>query len=334
MTHDPQPPPPADDIERLLRAAGARALPDPRRRAAARAAVHDAWRSSVHAHTRRTWIVGGGPVLAAAATLLLGVLFWRPPAPSPAPDVVVARVRSLPPGVQLRGDPSRPLRIGDAVHAGAVVVTPDTGVAAVLLDGGGELRQNAATVVRWTAARRIALEHGQVYVDSGDSTAAPVAIETWAGVIRDIGTRFDVQVRGDEVRVRVREGRVRLESPAGPRDAAAGVELVATPDGAVADRPIAIAGPGWDWMLQATAFRLEGATLAQFASWVEDEGGFDLEFHPARLRDDTAATVLHGSVQGLSMRDALDAVFPAVGLTHRVESQRIVIERTAAGSVR
>jgi hypothetical protein len=128
--------------------------------------------------------------------------------------------------------------------------------------------------------------------------------------------------------VRVREGAVRLESPAGHRDAAAGRELVAAA-GAIEEGPAPTAGAEWEWILAATPFRLQGATLARFVTWLEVEGGVRVEFRPARLRGETEATTLSGSIQGLSLTDAMAVVFPAAGLTHRRDGDTVVVTRAS-----
>ena len=169
-------------------------------------------------------------------------------------------------------------------------------------------------------------------MDSGGRPGAPIVVETFAGIVRDVGTRFEVQIRGDEVRVRVRDGAVLIESSSGHRQASAGHELVAAEGRTVLGRPVQTFGPEWDWILQATPFRLEGSTLEQFLAWVESEGGRQVEFRPPRLREEVAATVLHGTIRGLSMNGALETVLPAAGLTSQLAGSRVIIERAARGA--
>jgi FecR-like protein len=327
--------PPMDDVERLLRVGGLRKTPDPSSREAARAAVRDAWRASARARTRRRWMLVGIPALAAAAVLAIAVALRPAPVPSQGAATVVARVAASTSVIQLRqGSARRAIAAGDVIHAGAIVDTPPGIVATFALEGGGELRQGGGTSVHWAAPRQVALDRGRVYVDSGGRPGASVAVETFAGVVRDIGTRFEVQITGDEIRVRVRNGTVRLESSSGHHEASAGHELVAPGGGTVEDRPVRTFGPEWDWILQATPFRLERSTLAQFLAWVEVEGGRQVQFRPSRLRDEVAATVLYGSIQGLSMDAALEAALPAAGLTFRLEGSRVIVERAAGGARR
>lgn len=333
-THDEQPDDSNDAVERLLHMAGPRELPSPIGRDAARLAVRTAWRQTVRARARRRWMLIAVPAAAVAAGVVLAVVTgWRPAPPAVA-DSVVARVVTATGAVRVRrGTSSAALAAGDAVHAGDLVETPTGVVAAFGLAGGGEIRQNGGTVLRWTGVRHVALDEGQIYLDSGQQVAA-VVIATPAGVVRDIGTRFDVRVREGEVRVRIRDGAVRLESTAATRDIAAGHEVVVRRGASPEVRQTATFGDDWDWIVRASSFQLDGVTVSAFLKWVEAESGRPVEFRPPSLRGEMAATVLHGSVAGLSLDEVLDTVLPAVGLTHRLENGRIVMHRPAGGSRR
>jgi hypothetical protein len=106
---------------------------------------------------------------------------------------------------------------------------------------------------------------------------------------------------------------------------------VAGPGGEVRVAAVATFGPEWDWILKATPFRLEGATLDRFLTWVEIEGGRSVEFADERLRDEAGRVVLHGSVSGLAMDEVLEAVLPTIGLTSRIVGDRVVIARARGG---
>jgi ferric-dicitrate binding protein FerR (iron transport regulator) len=317
-----------DTLERLLRTAGRRAAPDAQRREQARAAVRDAWRHTKAARVRRRWLRVAVPAAAAAAVVIVMVALQtrRPDTPAGAP--ALARVVTSTAVVRVTtASGTRVAGAGDTIAAGATVDTPADTVATFALEGGGELRQNAGSTVRWIGQRRVAIERGQIYVDSGSPRGGSLVIETFAGLVHDIGTRFDVQIRGRELRVRVRDGVVRLDTGAAAHDAAAGRELVADASAGVRTQSTTTFGAEWDWILRATPFRLEGATLEEFLTWVEIEGGRTVVFADARLRAQTGGTRLHGSIRGLSMDEALDAILPATGLTHHAAGDRIVIAR-------
>ena len=312
------------DLEQLLRSGGPRPSPDPARRAAARAAVHAAWRDGVRERTQRKRFAVATTALAVAATVALAV--WLRPAPSDVPEIVGRITVSTAAASVNRDGSRRVVAMGDELRAGDVLETPAGVVLTITMAAGEQLRQNGATSVRWISPARVSLQTGQIYVNT-DGAGSGVVIETPAGAVRDIGTQFDVDVRGARVRVRVRDGVVRLESPSGYRQANAGHELEAHAGSTPVTRPIPTFGAEWDWILRSTAFRLEGATLDQFVGWIESEGGRRVEFRPQALRAETSTTVLHGSVRGLTMSEAMAVVLPAAGLTFREEDRSVVIER-------
>jgi hypothetical protein len=322
---------PGDDVARLLRLAGPPERPSAAHRDTARAVVRAAWRQHLAARTRRRWIWIGVPILSGAAAVLAALVWWSP-ARLAVPGPVVARVAVVNGSLYLRRDgTSRPVAPGDVVRAGDVVETPSGAVAAFAMEGGGDIRQNSATSLGWLAPRRVALAAGHVYVDSGGSPQS-VAIETSVGVVRDVGTRFDVRAGANDVRVRVRDGAVRFESPQSTRDVGAGQELLALNDGRVDVRTVATAGSDWDWVVRASSFRLDGATLDAFLTWIETESGRQLIFQPPSLRDEIGATILRGTVAGLSLVDALDTVLAAVDLVYRLDNGDVVIRKQRPGS--
>ena len=75
---------------------------------------------------------------------------------------------------------------------------------------------------------------------------------------------------------------------------------------------------------------MEGKTLGEFLDWVSREGAWTVTFADPRSSDAARATVLHGKpdlLRGLTPAEALDVVMPACGLRHRIDGDRVVIER-------
>jgi ferric-dicitrate binding protein FerR (iron transport regulator) len=155
-------------------------------------------------------------------------------------------------------------------------------------------------------------------------TPGSFTVVTPAGIVRDIGTRFEVRVSSEALtRVRAREGAVQLERGDAIHRAPAGTEL-SLADGVVRTRAIAAFDPEWHWATSAApAFAVEGATLESFLTWAEREGGFSIDAAavPARLR----GTILHGSVSNMTPGDALRNVLPTCGLTARFSGGRVTI---------
>jgi ferric-dicitrate binding protein FerR (iron transport regulator) len=212
---------------------------------------------------------------------------------------------------------------------GAWLRTPDRALATFALEGGGELRLDAGTSVRLAGERRLALDRGAIYVDSGTSRGgAPVSIETPAGTVRDVGTRFEVRLLDRVLRVRVREGAVRLERAGVQRDASAGTELTTTPGGAIGERAIPAYDEDWAWTVRAApSFRVEGRTLETFLDWVSREGGWTVTFADPAIEQSARTTILHGSIEGLTTDEALAVILPACGLTYRIDTGHVVVDR-------
>jgi ferric-dicitrate binding protein FerR (iron transport regulator) len=329
-----------ETVERLLRLAGPRETAAAERVARMRGPVHEAWRQSVRRRAQRRWFLYGGAGLAAAASLLLAVSLLRsgggdvtPVAEtSPAAQLVAATgaVRLTARSGAATADDT--LRVGQAVQTGASLRTGEGVLATLSLAGGGEVRLDAGTAVTLQPNREITIERGAVYVDSGsDRGAAPLVLRTPVGLVRDIGTRFEVRIVEAGARVRVRDGAVRIERGTARDDAAAGTELVAHADGRIERRELARHGAEWDWVARAAPpFRVEGQTLAAFLDWVTREGGWTVRFADAALERASRTTVVHGSIEGLTPTEALDVVLPTCGMTHHLDADHVVLERPRA----
>lgn len=321
------PSPHADaDIDRLIRLAGRRDEASAVARARARAVTHEAWREAVNRRGRHRWAWFALP-LAAAATVILAVVVARPGddrRASTEVDVATLLRGSLSVDGRSSGA-DRAAVTGETLRSGAVIRTANGQFAALALAGGGELRLNGGTTVKFSGRRWFEIEAGHLYVDSGHTSGSTLEIQTPGGTVHDVGTRFDVRVDGRDLRVRVRDGAVRLV--VGPRhlDAIAGQQLVARSGETAVVEAARLYGSDWDWLLAAAPFRVEGATLEAFLRWVESESGRGVAFTEPSLRPALARTVLHGSIEGHTLEEALAVILPACGLSHRFDGDRILI---------
>jgi ferric-dicitrate binding protein FerR (iron transport regulator) len=322
-------------LERVLQLTGPRETAAAERVARVRSAVHEEWRRAVRVRHRRRWFLVGGTGLAAAATLVLFVVPRQSPrieAPARIPDA--ARVRSAGVGVTVTGS-GTPLREGQVLEAGSGFSTPHGRYASLELAGGGDVRIDGGTTVAVLDDRRIALTHGAIYVDVASGAGASLTVETRDGIVRDIGTRFEVRVSDRGSRIRVREGAVRLDRGASRHDAAAGTQLFVPVQGPVESAPITEYDSGWTWtVLAAPSFPVEGRTLQAFLEWVSREGGRRVVFLDPMVERRLQGTVLHGSVDGLSVDQALSVILPTCGLTHRVDGPRVLIGWSGPGGSR
>ncbi len=331
---------PADRLAGLLQLAGPRPSPPPERIDQARAAAREAWQQELQIarFAKRRRIVRLSMIgLAAAAGLIIAVLVRRAGDGAPAAGAAAARLEE---GAVLVDN--GPLSRGGAIRANATVTTEAGRRATLRLGNGAELRLDADSAVRFPAgatAGTVALDRGALFVHTGATAAGrrSVEIRTAAGVARDIGTSFEVRVIGDATRVRVRDGIVQLVplvrtgGDAVAHTAGRGVELLATGTG-VARRDVGTSGPEWNWIaLAAPPLEVDGKTLSVFLDWVAREGGWTMRFADEALRRSSSSIVLRGSIDGLTPEQALEAILPTCGLTHRIANGTVTVDR---GSVR
>ena len=264
-----------DPIATLVRLAGRRPGVDAERTARVRAAVADEWRASVR---RKRWTRVA--VAAAIAASIGGVMVMRP-----------------------RTEPSVP----------APRPFVETADATKSIDwNGAALRLDRETQLRIDTARTATLIRGAIYY-ANDTPGVPVTIHTPFGNVRDVGTRFEIRLRDDGVRVRVRDGAVTLRDTI----ARAGTELVANRT-SVTSRTIATSGGEWAWIENAAPpIVLEGKSLDEVLRRIAIEKGLTLQ----RSGPDQT---LHGDVP-LSVSEALDAATAAAGVTYRIEGDRLIV---------
>jgi ferric-dicitrate binding protein FerR (iron transport regulator) len=184
---------------------------------------------------------------------------------------------------------------------------------ALRLEGGASLRLDVDSNVRLVSTSVIELRRGAVYLDSeGTGT---VAVHTPFGTVMEVGTQFEVRLLESAVRVRVREGAVRVAS----HRAEAGTELILQADGSVTRSRIAPYGPPWSWVVKAAPpIRIEGLTLAEVLKRVNRETGWTVRYEDPGLATSAGEIVVHGNVEPLAPDQALEVVLPGAGLEQRV----------------
>jgi ferric-dicitrate binding protein FerR (iron transport regulator) len=315
------------------------------RAARVRTAVYGAWSDECLAprvKTRRRLTVA--VLFAAAASLVIAAAMWSP-IRTPAPGAV-ARIDQV--TEQATGSRA-PFVAGDAVRSGSTVTT-SAFTLAMTLTTGVHLRLDASSTARVESATDIVLERGAVYVDSAGVHATkpdafPITIRTPTGaVVRDVGTRFEVRLTSAGMRIRVRDGEVRVTYGNGAEArAGAGQELFLEPDGSngsISHSLSAATRSEWAWAERAAPpFSVERSTLGAFLDWVSREGAWTVTFADSGSATALRATVLYGRsdlLKGLTPAEALDVILPTCGLRHYIDaSGRVVIARdTSQGAIR
>ncbi|HEX2339568.1 MAG TPA: FecR family protein [Vicinamibacterales bacterium] len=268
------------------------------RTARVRRTVRGAWDAQLGARARRRRIFAAITVPALAAGLL--VVFGVPKRGPVKPAEPVARVLST-----------------DApIYAGDVFDTGSSGPATLQLDTGTSLRADRHTSIRVHASRRVELLHGAVYVDNRGQAGRAIEIQTPFGTVHDVGTQFETRLIATRLRVRVRSGFVSVHDGPETASGGAGTEFTAGA-GPIQRSRTPVYGPDWDWVAEAApTFEIEGRTLAAFLEHVSRERGWTLRFSSASVERTAAETILHGSIEGLSVEDSLATVVPASGLLH------------------
>jgi hypothetical protein len=316
---------PDDGVGRLIRLTAEEPRVPATAFEAAKAAAREHWRAELQRRARRrnlTWIG-----LAAAAVLVIGIalrLFGEREGVEPR---IVARLETLRgSGRTSVGDAVTTLTGGAELTAGTRLEVGAEGGAALRMDGGASLRIDGGTHVALESATAVLLERGAVYVDSAVPTGR-VDVLTPFGRVREIGTQFEVRVSEDSLRVRVREGRVALDAEQVLEPVPAGMELTLGAAG-VERESIGRHGSAWAWVeALAPTPPIEGLSAGRFLEWAARELGLELSYSSdeARLRAEQA--VLHGSIEGLTPEEAIQAVLPTAGLAHRVEGERLRVRQ-------
>jgi ferric-dicitrate binding protein FerR (iron transport regulator) len=319
--------PERDDVEILVRLAGKRAPVPAGRAERVRDAARLAWRAEVARRARRRWTWAA----VAAAAAILAVAFvtpWRSDGTAPVEPVVIAAppatVESIVGEVRIPGATGR----GDAIAWGTEIETTAQGLVSVRLPSGHAVRVGSSTAARLSDPLVIELRRGTVYVDSGEGGdgGSPVSIRTPLGEITEVGTRFEVRVEGDVLRVRLRNGHVLVRAAGRIEQIDAGSEFVLGANGTVTRRGLAPDAPEWQWLLAVTPVPdFDGRPAAELLAWAAREQGWTVAYTDPATERAASATILRGSFEALQVQDALDAATLASRLTYRVEDGVLVV---------
>jgi ferric-dicitrate binding protein FerR (iron transport regulator) len=290
-----------------------------------RASVAAEWRETVR--PRRRWRPLRWRPLhwsALAASVILALILLHPFATKPVIGVVARAANGgLASRHRLLPDERRP--VGAALHTDELLLA--RGPVLVELSGGGTLRMASGTRLRAQAPGEVTLEQGEVYVDlpPGLSPASTFVVRTSLGRVEHVGTQFDVSV-SRSLRIRVREGSIRLRRGSQTEMAGAGTELTVSDNGSTAKRSIATHGPEWAWVEGLEpAYAIEGRKLIDFLQWAARETGRRVSFDDDRARELAERTRLHGSISGMRPGDALETVFATTSLRYDLEDDLIKV---------
>ena len=328
---DPNDEPATDALAALVRAAGPRAMPQAEQMARARARVHAEWRAGVASQRRGRlqWLAAAAAVVLAAG---IGFMLWS----RPEPAIQVAKASRVSGDVQVRtgGGLVGSLGSGAPLLVGQVIETPGDARALLSFPDGMEVRIDRTSRVQVDSPTALRLLEGALYVDtrSGGKAAAELAIHTQAGVVRHVGTRFEVRVVAGDTRVRVRDGTALFTGTDHAVVLIASGQQLSVSDGQTSLLP----GPGvadtaWEWTgTISPAFDIEGRSLYDSVEWLGREAGLEVVYANDSVLARAQTVRVHGSIEGLATRDALVTVLTGSGFEFDLGSERVRIRAAAA----
>ena len=313
---------------RLLHLVGMRPDVPADRESRVKKAFLDEVRATAHARVvrRRIATVAAALSMAAAAVVAIWLGVSREVA-RPVVTVVATVERLEGDGVRQNGS-SEPVRIalGDPVHLGDRIDSGTTGRVGLRLANGASLRFDHGSRARLVSLNSFALDAGAVYVDSGSESPA-LEVATSFGIVKDVGTQFEIRLGDSSLRVRVRSGVVEVHRGGDVSSARPGTELTVTTTLAIS-RSVVPYGQEWAWAVSlGPRFDIEGRPLSAFLEYVCREQGWTLVYTDSKLALEASGIVLHGSTQGLQPSDALAIVMATTGLTHRVADGELEVAR-------
>jgi len=301
-----------DALGELIRAAGRRAAPPGDDYDRVLTASRGAWQKKVRSRRRRQWSYA---LAASVATLAIGITVIMQVVPlGPRPTiastaVLDGQVMVLTPDAenwQLLSD------TGIQLVSGTRLRTQAEGRVALDLARGVSLRINYGSELTLLSPERIELTAGTVYIDSGLGVRANrFEIATTFGIVRDIGTQFEVNSSPAALRVRVREGLVELyqDQPEPELSGAAGEEFRIDSRGTVDRTPFSTYDPEWAWATTlADTPQTDGQPLIGFLNWVAREMGRSLRFSGPGAEAQAQTIILHGSAAALAPVEALEVM--------------------------
>jgi len=292
-----------------------------------RAAVQAAWETTAKSpphpqaglfgRRRLLWWAGLAAASVLAVVIGLGLSFHPAAQGEMIGSLAGARGGTLEVAGQFFGH--RTVAGGNAIRVGDTFTA--RGAALVLLTRGGTLRVADGTVIDVVGTSQLQLERGTLYVDKpvGLPSAVRLRVATRTGLVEHVGTEFEVFSNDQIVRIRVREGEVRLSSAIGVQLATAGTQLVAASNGQVTRQVIPTYGPDWQWTAAlAPDFAVEGHSLEDYLRWISRELGRPVVYADARAHESAQRTILHGAMHSAATLEALDEILSSTSLTYEV----------------
>lgn len=315
-----------DALQELLRKAGPRPAVSQERLDRIRSAVHSQWVAETGVRKRNRTVFAA---ICAVAAIIAFFVFrsWIDLNP-PANLSVVATVEILDGGAsRIRNSHSYPLKAGDSLSVSDRLETGSASRALLRFADGSTFRINFDSAIEVVSAEVFSLEKGAVYLESAGNQSVPeVQIQTSFGSVIPTGTQFEVRVLEERLRVRVREGSVRVVSGNDVQNGKRGTEIQLDRSGRFSQTSIPVYGAEWQWASEiAPPFEMEGHTLRDYLQWVTRENGWQLRYASQRIAESAGSIVLHGNLARVPPAETVSAVLPVSGLTHTLQDGTLTV---------
>ncbi|MEO1247313.1 MAG: FecR domain-containing protein [Pseudomonadota bacterium] len=245
---------------------------------------------------RRRWRVAAAAAVVVTATTLVSIN-------SVPENMAVVEVASISKSTGesglLRNDRTLE-RVSDQqiIRSGQTIVTGSGSSLGLAWYGGGSLRVDENTTLRFLADDQIELQSGRVYYDSRSSIAngSSLVIHTDYGDVRHVGTQYMTDIsETDLLRVSVREGQVAITGLYYEALAGVGEQVVLHGDRAPLVTKLATHSAEWRWVeTVAPTVDMEGKTFYDLLEWVCRETGLRYRFEDA-----AAEEAAHESLTGV-----------------------------------
>lgn len=314
-----------DSLAGLLKACGRRPQPSPEARARVFHTAHGAWRAVVHRRRRRANLLLSAA--AAAFAMVAFLVVWRT-LPPPHAEFPVAFIDRVLGDVLVRrpGGDWHPLTPAAGLQPGTTLRTAPGGGIGLRLPGGASLRLAENTEASLIAAQLVGLARGAAYVDA-QTGADKLEIRTAAGVVRNLGTQFELRYEQSTLRLSVRQGAVLLQGLDREIRAEAGQRLTLDASGHLQRETIPSYDSDWAWVQDlAPSPDLQNLPLLQFLSWVERETGREVHFAQPRVEARARETFLHGRPGRFTPMDALAVMLATTDFRYVAGEDVILIE--------
>ncbi len=265
---------------------------------------------------KRTWLLFAG----LAATILFGVLtISRLPQSIQKTPEVVATVMIVHGKVTQNGTLLTP---DSAVSTGQKIEIGNSGGLAIMLANGSLVKMDRLTQAHFSSPHDLVLTTGAVYFDS--QGRGNIRVHTARGVARDIGTRFETRFSNDELLVRVRDGKVRVDQAETAVFVASGQALQLA-DGAASVTEIP-AGESWLWAdAMDEGFNLADRPMAEILAWLSRREGWTLKYEQEADQQRARADIIRGRLSISDSRDMLRQLSSISDMRFRFDNQILVI---------